>query len=66
MGGCFAKLEGRRDASGENQEGGSVPHPSLDAASSAKVSSPDPESPSPVQPQIDSTRMPSWPKAQQL
>lgn len=52
-GGCFNR---------ESQEGGSVPHPGLDAASSGKVSSPGPGSPSPAQPQIDSAQTPGWPE----
>lgn len=48
----------QRESGGE----GSVPHPGLDAASSGKVSSPGPESPSPVQPQIDSAQRPDWPE----
>lgn len=50
--GCFNR---------ESQEGGSVPHPGLDAASSGKVSSPGPGSPSPAQPQNDSAQRPDWP-----
>lgn len=49
----------------ESQEGGSVPHPGLDAASSGKVSSPGPGSPSPAQPQIDSAQRPDWPETEQ-
>lgn len=51
--GCFNR---------ESQEGGSVPHPSLDAASSGIDSSPGPGSPSPAQPQIDSAQRPDWPE----
>lgn len=46
----------------ESQEGGSVPHPGLDAASSGKVAFPSPGSPSPAQPLIDSARTPNWPE----
>lgn len=55
-GGCFNT---------ESQEGGSVPHPGLDAASSGKVSAPGPGSPSPAQPQIDSAQRPDWPETEQ-
>lgn len=55
--GCFSR---------ESQEGGSVPHPSLDAASSGKVSAPGLEYPSPAQPQIDSAQTPDWPESEQL
>lgn len=55
--GCFSR---------ESQEGGSVPHPSLDAASSGKVSAPGLEYPSPAQPQIDSAQTPDWPESKQL
>lgn len=51
--GCFSR---------ESQEGGSVPHPGLDVASSGKVSFPGPGSPSPAQPQIDSAQRPDWPE----
>lgn len=54
--GCFSR---------ESQEGGSVPHPGLDAASSGKVSSPGPGSPSPAQPQTDSIQRPDWPEPEQ-
>ena len=54
--GCFSK---------EIEEGGSVPHPGLDAASSGKASAPDPGSPSPTQPQSGSVQRPGWPEPQQ-
>lgn len=68
VGGNSARLggEGVRCFSRESQEGGSVPHPGLDAASSGKVSVPGLESPSPAQPQIDSARTPGWPEPERL
>lgn len=56
---------GRECFNTESQEGGSVPHPGLDAASSGKVSAPGPGSPSPAQPQIDSAQRPDWPETEQ-
>lgn len=47
------------------RRGRSVPHPGLDAASSGKVFSPDPGSPSLARPPADPAQRTGWPGSEQ-